>query len=55
MAKKLLIVEEALRDLKAHWFEYIKTIDSCAKNLGWDVDVASNRHADPQILKAFSS
>ena len=55
MAKKLLIVEEALRDLKAHWFEYIKTIDSCAKNLGWDVDVASNKHANPQIVNAFSS
>jgi glycosyltransferase involved in cell wall biosynthesis len=55
MPKKLLIVEEALRDLKAHWFEYIKTIDGCAENLGWDVEVACHEDAAPEIIKAFNS
>ncbi len=35
MAKRLLVVEEALRDLKAHWFEYIKTIKYAAEKMDW--------------------
>ncbi|WP_342646850.1 glycosyltransferase [Mucilaginibacter sp. CSA2-8R] len=55
MAKRLLIVEEALRDLKAHWFEYIKTIRNSAIKSGWEVDVASNVNAAPEIVKEFSA
>lgn len=53
--KKLLIVEEALRDLKAHWFEYIKTTAESAPEKGWSVDVACHQAVDPKIEQAFSS
>lgn len=53
--KRLLIVEEALRDLKAHWFQYIQTICKGVEADGWKVDVACNKQADPEILKTFSS
>lgn len=53
--ERLLIVEEALRDLKAHWFEYIKTIDEGARAAGWTVDVACHQAACLSIQQAFSS
>ena len=53
--KRLIIVEEALRDLKAHWFEYIKTIAEEAETQGWLVDVACHQDAHPSIRQAFSN
>lgn len=53
MLQRLLIAEEALRDFKAHWFEYIKTITQAANAENWSVDVACNLNVDPQIQKAF--
>ena len=49
MSKKILIVEESLRDLKAHWFEYIKTINTAALADSWQVDVASHRDVASEI------
>ena len=54
MSEKILIVEESLRDLKAHWFEYIKTINTAAKANNWQVDVASHRDVAPEIKKQLS-
>ncbi len=54
--KKILIVEEALRDLKAHWFEYIKTISKAAESQEWQVQVAAHQDVVPEIcqeLKVF--
>ncbi|OZV69238.1 glycosyltransferase [Winogradskyella aurantia] len=51
MSKKLLIVEESLRDLKAHWFEYIKHIAKEADNLGWSTQVACHKAVDQEIKK----
>lgn len=45
MSKKLLIVEESLRDLKAHWFAYVMTVASSAASLRYKVDVACNQKA----------
>ena len=53
--KRLLIVEEALRDLKAHWFEYIKTIAEESQAKGWTVEVACHQEAALEIQKTFSS
>ena len=55
MPKTLLIVEEALRDLKAHWFEYIKTITQAAEAQGYVVEVACHRNAEPKIRQTFES
>lgn len=55
MTKTLLIVEEALRDLKAHWFEYIKTIAQAAEAKGYKVDVACHHDAIPEIRNHFKS
>ncbi|NEO36151.1 MAG: glycosyltransferase [Moorea sp. SIOASIH] len=55
-ANTLLIVEEALRDLKAHWFEYIKTITQAAEAQGWQVQVGAHHDVVPEIcqeLKVF--
>ena len=55
MPQTLLIVEEALRDLKAHWFEYIKTIVQAATAQNCSVEVACHQTADPAIQSAFST
>lgn len=54
MTKSLLVVEEALRDLKAHWFEYIKTISSAAQKQDWKVEVACYQDVVPQIQQTLS-
>lgn len=51
MSSKLLIVEESLRDLQAHWFEYIKTITRSAETQGWFVEVACHQDVVPEIQK----
>lgn len=53
--KRLLIVEESLRDLKAHWFSYIRTIARTATANGLTVDVACNQKAHPEIVNSFRS
>ena len=55
MAKKILVVEESLRDLKAHWFEYIKTIGLAAEQQAWEVDVACHKNAVAEISQTFRS
>lgn len=55
MSKKILIVEESLRDLKAHWFEYIKTITTAAEADNWQVDVASHRDVANEIKKRLTT
>lgn len=55
MVKRLFIVEESLRDLKAHWFEYIKTISEVSQVQGHHVDVACHRSAVPEINQQFNS
>lgn len=55
MPQTLLIVEESLRDLKAHWFEYIKTIVQVARLKGDQVDVACHCKAAPEIRHQFNS
>ncbi|WP_053976070.1 glycosyltransferase [Mangrovimonas xylaniphaga] len=46
---KLLIVEESLRDRKAHWFEYIKHITAAASSLGWKTKVACHGDVEDVI------
>jgi len=55
MNHRLLIVEESLRDQKAHWFEYIKTIAHAAQLRGAEVDVACHRDAAAPILESFNA
>lgn len=55
MSRTLLIVEESLRDLKAHWFEYIKTISQAAQDENYQVDVACHREAVLEIQNQFNS
>ena len=55
MSKKLLIVEEALRDLKAHWFQYIQTIAEAADSFGWETDIACNVFAEREVVSRLSA
>ena len=55
MPKTLLIVEESLKNLRAHWFEYIKTISEVAQAQGYQVDVACHHSAVPEINQQFNS
>lgn len=55
MSKKILIVEEALLDQKAHWYSYIYTISEAAAKKGWEVDVACNINADSNVKESYSS
>lgn len=48
---RLLIVEEALRSVKGHWFEYIKTIADACKEAGDELVVAAHKDADGRIVE----
>ena len=55
MNKQLLIVEESLRDLKAHWFEYIKTIADVSANNGWNTEVVCHIAVDKHIADTLNT
>ena len=44
-----LIVEDALRDKRGHWFEYIRTFRNGVLQLGDEVTILSDRNAEPFI------
>jgi glycosyltransferase involved in cell wall biosynthesis len=48
-----LIVEDALRDRKGHWFEYISTFDQGLRALGDEITILADRHAEPFILESL--
>ncbi|MEA5516909.1 glycosyltransferase [Nodularia sp. UHCC 0506] len=48
---KWLIVEDALRDQKGHWFEYISTFWRGLQQLGDEVTILADREAQPFILE----
>jgi len=54
MKKSLLIVEESLKDLTGHWFEYINTITTAAEADNWQVDVACHKDVTTQIKEKLS-
>ena len=46
-----LIVEDALRDRKGHWFEYLGTFDRELRVLGDDVVILADRSAEPFLVE----
>lgn len=46
-----LIVEDALRDKKGHWFEYLSTFDRELRALGDEVTILADRSAQPFIIE----
>lgn len=54
MNKRILIVEESLRDLKAHWFSYIKTISDGFTEKSYNVDVATNVNVAHEIRQTLN-
>lgn len=44
-----LIIEDALRDQKGHWFEHIRTFYDELRSLGDDVTILADREIDPSI------
>jgi glycosyltransferase involved in cell wall biosynthesis len=48
-----LIVEDALRDRKGHWFEYVRTFDQGLKEIGDQVVILADRQAEPFIQEAL--
>lgn len=53
MSPTLLIVEESLRDLKAHWFEYIKTTSAAATANGHQTFVVCHQDSVQEIRQSF--
>ncbi|MDX2256935.1 MAG: glycosyltransferase [Pseudanabaenaceae cyanobacterium bins.39] len=51
MQLKWLIVEDALRDQKGHWFEYISTFQRGLSKLGDEVTILADRQANSFILE----
>jgi glycosyltransferase involved in cell wall biosynthesis len=47
--RRLLIVEEALRDFRGHWFEYVKSVAEINEGAGVEVTVAAHRQIDEQL------
>jgi glycosyltransferase involved in cell wall biosynthesis len=50
-----LIVEDALRDRKGHWFEYLSTFDRGLRELGDEVTILADHHAEPFILESLQA
>jgi glycosyltransferase involved in cell wall biosynthesis len=50
-----LIVEDALRDRKGHWFEYIATFNQGLRALGDQVTLLADHHAEPFILETLQA
>jgi glycosyltransferase involved in cell wall biosynthesis len=50
---KVLIVEEALKDLHGHWFQYIGDICEGGREAGHEIEVAVHRDACPEIRRTF--
>src|SRR5580698_364557 len=46
-----LIVEDALRNRKGHWFEYIRTFERELRELGDDVTILADRTAEPFLVE----
>jgi glycosyltransferase involved in cell wall biosynthesis len=49
MPRRLLIVEEALKDFSGHWYEYNKAVVAFHRAAGVDVTVAAHRDVRPEI------
>ncbi|NBR49405.1 hypothetical protein EBU02_11290, partial [bacterium] len=52
---KWLIVEDALRDRKGHWFEYVSTFVRGLRALGDEVEVLCDRKAEGFILESLGA
>ena len=50
---KILIVEEALKNLHGHWFQYISDIVNGGRAAGYEIEVAVHKDACPEILQAL--
>lgn len=50
-----LIVEDALRNKKGHWFEYVSTFARELRALGDDVTILADRSAEPFIIEQLSA
>jgi len=50
---KILIVEEALKSLHGHWFQYISDIVNGGREAGHEIEVAVHKDACPEILQAL--
>jgi len=50
---RILIVEEALKGLHGHWFQYISDIVQGGREAGYEIEVAVHKDACPEILKAL--
>lgn len=50
---KVLVVEEALKGLHGHWFQYVGDIYGGGREAGHDIEVAVHRDACPEILERF--
>ena len=50
-----LIVEDALRDRKGHWFEYVSTFVRGLRTLGDEVEVLCDRKAERFILESLGA
>lgn len=50
-----LIVEDALRNKKGHWFEYLSTFTRELRALGDDVTVLADRSAEPDLVRQLQA
>ena len=50
-----LIVEDALRDRKGHWFEYVSTFHDGLRASGDEVEILADRRADAEIVRRLNA
>ena len=50
-----LIIEDALRDRKGHWFEYLSTFYEGLRALGDSVEILADHRAEPHIIERLQA
>lgn len=53
--RRLLIVEEALKDHTGHWYEYDRAVTEFNRNAGVQVTVAAHQTVDPEIAQELNA
>lgn len=53
--RRLLIVEEALKDYTGHWYEYDKAVTEFNRAMGVDVTVAAHETVDSEITQSLGA
>ena len=53
--KRLLIVEEGLKDYVGHWYEYVRSVVEINERRGATVEIAVHSQAQPEVVRGLNA